>query len=89
MDIEGQFPTNFDDARQKTDAQVRNLLNLVLHAAVVTHNVRQCHLTLVYGRKNTFLLSVTEAILQVALRLCEEDGPGQGDLSLLRVLIIN
>ena len=40
-----------------------------------------------YGRNNTFLLSVTDDLLQIALRVTEDDGPLQGDMHLLRVLI--
>ena len=55
----------------------------------MVHNVSQCQNTLVYGRANTFLLSVNDPILQVALRVTEDDGPGQGDMSLLRTLVVN
>ena len=45
--------------------------------------------TLIYGRQNTFLLSVTDNLLQIALRLTENDGPIANDYTILRVMILN
>ena len=56
-------------------------------ASVTCHNVNQTFITLTYGRSNTFLLSVTDDLLQIALRVTEDDGPLQGDMQLLRVMI--
>jgi len=68
---------------------MRLLLEFALVSAVCTHNVSQVKRILVYGRENTFLLSVTDSLLQIALRLTEDDGPLRGDHSILRVLICN
>ena len=63
------------------------MLEFVLIACISTCDVDQTQQTLIYGRNNTFLLSVTKDQLQIALRMTEEDGPAGGDLQLLRVLI--
>ena len=68
---------------------MRTLLEFILTACVSICNVEQTKRTLVYGRKNTFILSVTDDLLQIALRMTEDDGPAKGDLQLLRVLIEN
>ena len=68
---------------------IRKLLEFALCAAVCTHNVKQVKKTLVYGRENTFLLSVTDNLLQIALRMTEDDGPHKGDYAVLRTLITN
>ena len=68
---------------------MRRLLNLVIQASVIAYDVNMCEKTLIYGRNNTFLLSVTDNLLQIVLRVTESDGPGAGDLTLLRVMILN
>ena len=83
----GEYPRNFAEARVRIDAVIRTLLEILLIAAIITCNVKQCQRTLVYGRKNTFIIGIPEYFLQVALRLTEQDGPGNGDMSLLRVLV--
>ena len=83
------YPKDFDEAKNRTCMTMRLLLEFGLVAAVCTCNVDQVKKTLVYGRKNTFLLSVTDDLLQIALRLTEDDGPLRGDFNILRVLITN
>ena len=61
----------------------------MLTACVSTCDVEQARRTLVYGRKNTFLLFVTDDLLQIALRITEDDGPAKGEMRLLKVLIEN
>ena len=88
-DVQGRYPVVYEEAIVKTDSQMRTLLNLCLHAAIAVHNVSQCEKTLKYGRTNTFMLWVTDPMIQVALRMTEDDGPGAGDMTLLRTLVVN
>ena len=85
----GPYPKDFAEARRRTCMTMRQLLEFALVAAVCVHNVEQVKKILVYGRENTFLLSVTDNLLQIALRLTEDDGPLRGDFDILRVLITN
>ena len=66
---------------------MRKFLNFILHTAILLCNVDCVEKTLKFGRDNTMLLQVTDEWIQVALKVTEEDGPGAGDRTLLRVLI--
>ena len=59
----GQYPKDFEQACDRTDMTMRQLLEFALVSAVCTHNVRQVKRIPVYGRENTFLLSVTDNLL--------------------------
>lgn len=85
----GTYPKKHEEARRRTDMIMRELLEFLLVGSVATCNVEQTRITLVYGRNNTFLLSLTDNVLQIALKITEDDGPVGGDLSLLRVLVEN
>ena len=40
-----------------------------------------------WARKNTLILQINDEWIQVALRVTDEDGPGQGDRTLLKNLL--
>lgn len=72
---------------RRTDSKMRKFLNLALQNAILACNTSLVEKTLQFGRENTMLLQVTDEWIQVALRVTEEDGPGQGDRTLLRILL--
>jgi hypothetical protein len=57
------YPQKYTAARIRTDRTIRRLLNLIIQASVIVYDVNLCEKTLIYGRKNTFLLSVTDNLL--------------------------
>ena len=69
------------------DASLRSLLELILHAAILTCNNELCQTVLIYGRLNTFLLSIHNEVVEKALVHFEPGGMQEGDVTLLRILI--
>ena len=59
----------YSKATLRTDQKMRNLLNLTLQAAIVTCSSEVVKQVLVWGRKNTLLLQVSEDWLIIALQV--------------------
>lgn len=72
---------------QRTDAEMRDYLNLTLQAAVLYGDADETEIILRYGRKNTMLLQLNQLWIRVALRVSEEDGPAHDGLVLLKTLL--
>lgn len=58
---------NFNHERKRTDLKMRESLEFCIHASIITCNEHMCRETLVYGRKNTFMICVKQEWLSKAL----------------------
>ena len=85
----GGYSSGYDEASERTDPEQRGLLELLLLACIVCGSVEQTYTTLAYGRRNTFLLRVTQDALRMAVELTDDNGPLGGDLAILKVLAEN
>lgn len=70
----GNYDRTFQEARKRVDATYRSLLELVLHASILTCNNELCQEILIYGRTNTFLLSINNNLVEKALIHFEPGG---------------
>lgn len=78
---------SFPEVKQRADSEMRDLLNLALQSAVLSGDAELTEKILHYARTNTMLLQLSSTWIQVALRLSQEDVPGNEDLPLLKTLL--
>ena len=74
-------------AKRRTDEKMRQVINLGFQSAILTCSPWEAETILIFARRNTLLLFVTDEWIQIALRVTDPDGPGKGDRSLIRVLL--